>query len=130
LIDILNTGRKIAGSIPNSYGYIEYAGGPVSGTPTVTNGGENYTNQSNLTTTTLVGNGSGLRLTIAQTTGVITRVTITDSGTGYEVGDVVTVNSATTGRGALITISAITGRDTLYLTDVQGEVGLQRHSNW
>ena len=94
LIDILNTGRKIAGSIPNSYGYIEYAGGPVSGTPTVT---------------------------IAQTAGVITTVTITDSGSGYEVGDVVTVNSATTGRGALISISAITGRDTLYLTDVQGE---------
>ena len=123
LIDILNTGRKIAGSIPNSYGYIEYAGGPVSGTPTVTNGGENYTTETNLTTTTLVGKGSGLRLTIAQTAGVITSVTITDSGSGYEVGDVVEVNSGTTGRGALISISAITGRDTLYLTDVQGEVG-------
>lgn len=127
LIDILNTGRKIAGSIPNSYGYIEYAGGPVSGTPTVTNGGENYTTQSDLITTTLVGKGSGLRLTIAQTAGVITGVTITDSGTGYEVGDVVTIdnelNGNITGRGALITISTITGRDTLYLTNVQGEVG-------
>jgi len=123
LIDILNTGRKIAGSIPNSYGYIEYAGGPVSGTPTVTNGGENYTTQTNLTTTTLVGKGSGLRLTIAQTAGVITGVTRTANGNGYEVGDVVEVNSGTTGRGALITISAITGRDTLYLTNVQGEVG-------
>ena len=123
LIDILNTGRKIAGSIPNSYGYIEYAGGPVSGTPTVTNGGENYTTQSNLATTNIVGNGSGLRLTIAQTNGVITGVTRTADGTGYEVGDVVTVTSGTTGRGALITISAITGRDTLYLTNVQGEVG-------
>lgn len=121
LIDILNTGRKIAGSIPNSYGYIEYAGGPVSGTPTVTNGGENYTTQSDLATTNIVGNGSGLRLTIAQTNGVITGVTRTSNGTGYEVGDVVTVTSGTTGRGALITVSAITGRDTLYLTDVQGE---------
>ena len=123
LIDILNTGRKIAGSIPNSYGYIEYAGGPVSGTPTVTNGGENYTTQSDLATTNIVGNGSGLRLTIAQTNGVITGVTRTSNGTGYEVGDVVTVTSGTTGRGALITVSAITGRDTLYLTNVQGEVG-------
>ena len=121
LINTLNTGRKIAGAIADSYGYIEYAGGPVSGTPTVTNGGENYTTQSDLTTTTLVGKGSGLRLTIAQTAGVITGVTITDSGTGYEVGDVVTVTSATTGRGALITVNAITGRDTLYLTNVQGE---------
>jgi len=125
LIDILNTGRKIAGSIPNSYGYIEYAGGPVSGTPTVTNGGENYTTQSDLATTTLVGKGSGLKLTIDSVdgNGAITNVTITDSGSGYEVGDVVEVNSGTTGRGALISISAITGRDTLYLTDVQGEVG-------
>ena len=123
LIDILNTGRKIAGSIPNSYGYIEYAGGPVSGTPTVTNGGENYTTQSDLATTTLVGKGSGLKLTIDSVdgNGAITNVTITDSGSGYEVGDVVEVNSGTTGRGALITISAITGRDTLYLTNVQGE---------
>ena len=121
LIGILTTGRKISGAIPDSYGYIEYAGGPVSGTPTVTNGGENYTTQSDLTTTTLVGKGSGLRLTIAQSAGVITGVTITDSGTGYEVGDVVTVTSATTGRGALITVNAITGRDTLYLTNVQGE---------
>jgi len=122
LIDILNTGRKIAGSIPNSYGYIEYAGGPVTGI-TTTNGGENYTNQSNLATTNIVGNGSGLRLSITQTNGVITGITRTADGTGYEVGDVVTVTSGTTGRGALITISAITGRDTLYLTDVQGEVG-------
>jgi len=122
LIDTLNTGRKIAGSIPNSYGYIEYAGGPVTGI-TTTNGGENYTNQSNLATTNIVGNGSGLRLSITQTNGVITGITRTADGTGYEVGDVVTVTSGTTGRGALITISAITGRDTLYLTDVQGEVG-------
>jgi len=121
LIDTLNTGRKIAGAIADSYGYIEYAGGPVSGTPTVTNGGENYTTQSDLATTNIVGNGSGLRLTIAQTNGVITGVTRTSNGTGYEVGDVVTVTSATTGRGALITISEITGRDTLYLTNVQGE---------
>ncbi len=124
LIDTLNTGRKIAGTIPNSYGYIEYAGGPVSGTASpIVNGGENYTDQTNLTTTTLVGNGSGLKLDITTTNGVIIIATITDSGSGYEVGDVVTVNSATTGRGALISISAITGRDTLYLSDVQGEVG-------
>ena len=33
------------------------------------------------------------------------------------------LNGNITGRGALISISAITGRDTLYLTNVQGEVG-------
>ena len=127
LIDILNTGRKIAGSIPNSYGYIEYAGGPVTGI-TTTNGGLNYTTQSNLSTTLVSGDtnrGTGLKLTIGSVdgNGSITGITIANAGTGYEVGDVVTVTSGTTGRGALITISAITGRDTLYLTDVQGEVG-------
>ena len=122
LIGILTTGRKIAGSIPNSYGYIEYAGGPVN-TIGITNGGANYTNQSDLPTTTLVGNGSGLKLTITTTDGVITGFTTTANGTGYEVGDVVTVNSATTGRDALISITAISGRDTLYLTNVQGQPG-------
>lgn len=122
LIGILTTGRKIAGSIPNSYGYIEYAGGPVN-TIGITNGGANYTNQSDLPTTTLVGNGSGLKITIATTNGVITGITKTANGTGYEVGDVVTVTSATTGRDALISITAISGRDTLYLTNVQGESG-------
>ena len=122
LIGILTTGRKIAGSIPNSYGYIEYAGGPVN-IIGITNGGANYTNQSDLPTTTLVGNGSGLKLTITTTDGVITGFTTTANGTGYEVGDVVTVNSATTGRDALISITAISGRDTLYLTNVQGQPG-------
>ena len=121
-IGILTTGRKIAGSIPNSYGFIEYAGGPVN-TIGITTGGVNYTNQSDLPTTTLVGNGSGLKLTITTTDGVITGFTTTVNGTGYEVGDVVTVNSATTGRDALISITAISGRDTLYLTNVQGESG-------
>ena len=126
LIDILNTGRKIAGSIPNSYGYIEYAGGPVTGI-TTTNGGVNYSNGSNLITDNLTGKGSGLKLTITTTDGAITGLTRTNNGSGYEVGDVVTIdnelNGNIIGRGALLTISAITGRDTLYLSDVQGEKG-------
>ena len=122
LIDILNTGRKIAGSIPNSYGYIEYAGGPVSGI-TTTNGGVNYTTQSNRPTTNIVGFGTGLKFTIDSVdgNGAITGLTKTANGNGYEVGDVVTITSNTTGRGALISIDAINGRDTLYLTNVQGE---------
>ena len=122
LIGILTTGRKIAGSIPNSYGYIEYAGGPAN-TIGITTGGENYTNQTNLPTTTLIGNGSGLRLTITTTNGLITGFTTTANGTGYEVGDVVSISTTSTGRNALINISAINGRDTLYLTNVQGESG-------
>ena len=123
-IGILTTGRKIAGSIPNSYGYIEYAGGPVSGI-TTTNGGVNYTTQSNRPTTNIVGNGSGLEFTIGSVdgNGTITSLTKTANGTGYEVGDVVTITSNSTGRDALISISAINGRDTLYLTNVQGEKG-------
>ena len=124
LIGILTTGRKIAGSIPNSYGYIEYAGGPVSGI-TTTNAGVNYTTQSNRPTTNIVGFGTGLKLTIDSVdgNGAITGLTKTVNGNGYEVGDVVTITSNTTGRDALISISAINGRDTLYLTNVQGEKG-------
>jgi hypothetical protein len=123
LIDILDTGRKISGAQSYTYGYISYSGGPVS-SEDITAGGTNYTNQSNLATSNIVGNGQGLRFDITTTNGSITGLTKTANGTGYQIGDVVTVNSGTTGRNALITITAINGRDTLYLTNVQGESGV------
>jgi hypothetical protein len=92
LIDILNTGRKIAGAIADSYGYIEYAGGPVN-TIGITTGGVNYSDGSNLVTDNLTGKGSGLKLDITTTNGTITGFTTTANGSGYEVGDVVTIDN-------------------------------------
>jgi hypothetical protein len=121
-IGILTVGRKIAGSNRFGYGYVVGQGSSVSNV-SITDGGENYVTATNLETTTLVGNGSGLKLSITATNGVITGIAgTTATGNGYRVGDVVGIVT-TLGRNARISIDSITGLDTLYLSNVQGEKG-------
>ena len=121
-IGILTVGRKIAGSNGFGYGYVVGQGSSVSNV-SITDGGENYVTATDLETTTLVGNGSGLKLSITATNGVITGIAgTTATGNGYRVGDVVGIVT-TLGRDARISIDSITGLDTLYLSNVQGEKG-------
>ena len=124
-IGILTVGRKISGSNDFGYGYVVGQGSSV-GQVTITDGGSNYPTGTivNLPTTNIVGSGSGLRLSItAGATGTITGVAATTAtGNGYKVGDVVGVTT-NLGSGARFTISDITGLDTLYLSNVQGELG-------
>ena len=121
--DILKVGRKISGTSPNTYGYIVGTGSSVSNT-VITDGGTNYpasTTITNLETTNIVGKGSGLRLSVTtNSSGSITNSTVTASGTGYQVGDVVGIVT-TLGRNSRISVSSITGVDTLYLSGLQGE---------
>jgi len=125
-IDVLSVGRRIGGNNNISgYGNIVSVGSSVS-TLGITDGGTNYTNQSDVPTTTVVGSGSGLRLDFTTTSGAISGTTITNTGNGYAVGDVVTIDNSDgsfTGRDSRLTITAIGGVDTLYLTNVQGEKG-------
>jgi len=124
-IGILTTGRKIAGSNQFGYGYIIGTGSSVANV-SITDGGENYVTASNLETTSIVGSGSGLRLSITAADGVITGIAgTTVTGNGYQVGDVVGIVT-TLGRDARITIDSITGLDTLYLSNVQGEKGTSK----
>jgi hypothetical protein len=121
-IGILTVGRKIAGSNGFGYGYVVGQGSSVSNV-SITDGGENYVTATNLETTSIVGNGSGLKLSITATNGVITGIAgTTATGNGYRVGDVVGIVT-TLGRDARISIDSITGLDTLYLSNVQGEKG-------
>ena len=121
-IGILTVGRKIAGSNGFGYGYVVGQGSSVSNV-SITDGGENYVTATDLETTTLVGNGSGLKLSITASNGVITGIAgTTATGNGYRVGDVVGIVT-TLGRDARISIDSITGLDTLYLSNVQGEKG-------
>ena len=124
LITVLGKGRKIAGA-NNSYGYVVGTGSSVS-TVGLTTGGSNYVTDSNVNTYNITGNGSGLVLNITASSGTITGTPlIANPGNGYAVGDVVGIVTSTvssgTGRDARITISAISGLDTLYLGNVQGE---------
>jgi Domain of unknown function (DUF4815) len=127
LITVLGKGRKIAGT-NNSYGYVIGTGSSVS-TVVLTTGGSNYVTDANVSTYNITGNGSGLVLNITATAETITGTpVIVNPGNGYTVGDIVGIVTATVGTGssvrgrdARITISAISGLDTLYLGNVQGE---------
>jgi hypothetical protein len=127
LIGILTTGRKVSSQTPSysgSYGYIVGTGSSVPTTGVViTTGGTNYTTTSEVETYNITGNGTGLKLSITAS-GAITGIAVSNPGNGYAVGDVVGIVTSTvsssTGRDARITISAITGLDTLYLSNVQG----------
>ena len=130
LIDnILTEGRRIAGvstdADPLPSGTIVSVGSSVSGV-TITDGGANYTDRNGVQTLSIFGGGTGLTLDITQSAGVINSISIANPGNGYAEGDIVSiVNGANeTGRDAIVSISTITGVDTLYLTNVQGETGV------
>ena len=77
----------------------------------------------------MIGKGSGLSFNaVSADAGAITgTVTIVNPGTGYTTGDVVGLTTADLdgkiGSGALITITAIGGVDTLYVSNVHGTNG-------
>jgi hypothetical protein len=140
LIADLSNGRKVAGSQPYVYGYIIGTGSSVT-TVGLTTGGSNYVTDTNVSTYNITGNGSGLVLSITATNGTITGITTVSPGNGYAVGDVVGIVTSTVGTGtsvrgrdARITISSITGLDTLYLGNIQGDTftvgaGLSYYNN-
>jgi hypothetical protein len=128
IIGILTTGRKVSSSSAmQNYGYIVGTGSSVA-TVGITTGGSNYTPTNNVGTYAISGNGTGLRLNITNVSvgsSSISSVTIATPGNGYAIGDVVGIVTSDVspvgGRDARITISSITGLDTLYLSNVQGQ---------
>jgi hypothetical protein len=135
VISTLSAGRKLSGVNGNSgSAIIVGSGSSVNTASEITNAGQNYpasvTNEI-VDTFNIVGRGQNLKLLITtDANGTITGAasSATSYGNGYQVGDVVGIvtssTSTTTGRDARITIGAITGLDTLYLTNVQGEFGI------
>ncbi len=127
-IGILTTGRKVSiQSNLDVYGYIVGTGSSVSSVG-ITTGGFNYTVASNVGTYSISGRGTGLRLNITNVstgTSSITAISVANPGNGYTIGDVVGIVtsdiSPSSGRDAIISITNITGVDTLYLSNVQGE---------
>jgi hypothetical protein len=127
IIGILTTGRKVSvQSASYNSGYVVGTGSSVTSVG-ITTGGSNYTTGS-VQTYSITGNGTGLRLNITASSGVITGVAVSSlyPGNGYTVGDVVGIVTSSVnpvgGRDARITVTGIgTGIDTLYLTNVQGQ---------
>jgi len=125
IMNNLSVGRKVSttGITTNNYGFIVGTGSKVA-SEEVTNGGSNYTTTSACETFNITGKGTGLTLDITASGGAITGAAIDAPGNGYAVGDVVGIKTSTVspvgGRDARITITGITGLDTLYLSNVQG----------
>ena len=127
LNDVLQVGRKVSDttSATGPYGYIEQVGGRIS-TFTSNIVGAGYSNGTftNVPFFSITGSGTGATGIVTFASGVLDSAPhITNPGNGYVIGDVlgITTSNVTKGKGAQITVSALNGFDTLYLTNVQGE---------
>ena len=122
----LTSGRKVSDSTSAGAvnGLIESVGGPINA-KTITNAGIGYSNGTftSVPVFPITGNGSGAVASVTISSNVVNSVSFTNAGSGYAAGDVVglTTSNMVKGGGAQITISSLTGTDTLYLTNVQGE---------
>ena len=125
--NLLVSGRKVSDgtTAADPFGFIESTGGPINAR-SITNPGIGYSNgqYSNVPLYAITGNGTGAIATVTISGGVVSAInSFSNDGHGYAVGDVVGLTTANMvkGSGAQITVSTITGTDTLYLTNVQGE---------
>ena len=108
-------------------GVIEGQGAPAGDIGLVTGGtGYSLTSNTAVPTVALTGSGTGLTLNVSISNGVITADATNAAGSGYQVGDVITLDNSNAQvvrgagyKGVIETINSTL--DTLYLTDVQGE---------
>jgi len=113
-------------------GIIEGRGAAISSATTfeiVSNGaGYSVTNSNNIPLISLTGSGTGAQCSVSvdTTTGAINSISNLTTGSGYQVGEVLTVDNSdvkvTRGAGFKVVVTAISSTaDTLFLTDVQGK---------
>ena len=124
---ILTVGKKVSDSTSSNAvtGYIEKVGGKLN-TLSVNRVGAGYSNGTftDVPLYSITGNGSGATASITFASGVVSGTpTITLPGNGYVVGDIlgITTSSVVKGKNAQISVTSLNGKDTLYLTNVQGE---------
>ena len=124
---ILTTGRKVSSGASGPIGVIESVGGPIN-TLSIANVGSGYSTGAfqDVELYSIFGSGSGAKATINFLAGSISAVpsiTNVNDCRGYKVGDVLGIVTSTVvrGSGARLSIADLTGIDTLYTTDVQGE---------
>ena len=124
---ILTIGKKVSDNTSSSAisGNIEQVGGNIANT-TSNLVGAGYSNGTfeGVNFYSITGSGSGLLvLLLVSSNAVSGNPHITVAGNGYVVGDVlgITTSDIGRGRGAQFSVKNITGKDTLYLTNVQGE---------
>lgn len=123
-------GNTVSQFLGNATGNYVDSAGIVSGTLGIINAGIGYTpssgiqTYSNVTLSTVTGTGKDATANIVVTNGSVTSATITNGGTGYLVGDVLTssvIGSESLGRNLQLSVSSLSGINELVLDNVQGD---------
>jgi len=125
----LTNGNTIIQLQSNAAGILVGTAGTISGL-TITNSGIGYTpsagavTYNNLQLSNVVGTGKNGTANVTIDSGVAVAATISNGGTGYSIGDIVTISSigiSSVGRNLRLSISDLSGINELVLDDVQGE---------
>ena len=124
---ILTIGKKVSDNTSSAAisGNIEQVGGNIANT-TSNLVGAGYSNgtYTGVNFYSITGSGTGAIGIVTFSSNTLDgNPHVTTAGNGYVVGDVlgITTSDVSKGRGAQFSVKNITGKDTLYLTDVQGE---------
>jgi len=126
----VSTGSATATDDNSVTGVVEGQGSSISTNSSfeiVTGGtGYNLSGINNIPLISLTGSGSGAQCSVNLTDGVVTSITNLTLGTGYQVGEILTIDNSNaqvlSGQGFKMVVTAIGATfDTLFLTDVQGE---------
>ena len=133
LVSGMITGLTISQSNTNATGTLVGFAGSATGDLTITNAGAGYSTisgsavHSSVDLVTVTGNGESATADITVTNGVAVAATIVAGGSGYVVGDVLTVSSltnSTIGKNMQLTVADTFGNNTLVLDKVKGDFSI------
>ena len=125
----LTNGNTIIQLQSNATGILVGTAGTISGL-TITNSGIGYTpsagavTYNNLNLSNITGTGRNGTANVTISSGVAVAATVANGGTGYSVGDLLTVSSigiSSVGRNLRLSVSGLSGVNELIIDDVQGD---------
>jgi len=126
----LTVGNQISQFGSNATGTYVGAAGSATGTLQIINAGIGYTPSSgsltynNVSLTSVTGNGRDAKANITIQNGVALAATVSVGGTGYSVGDVLTISSIginSLGRNLRLSLGSIASTNEIILDNVQGD---------
>jgi hypothetical protein len=124
----LNNNRNFLSKLRNVVGGIS-----TGGTLTITNSGTGYTSgsttYSNVNLVSISGYGNGAKVNLSVNGGVAIAATVSVGGTGYSIGDTLTINASNTdnlGKNLILSIpnnvGIITAINSLIIDNIQGDI--------
>lgn len=120
----IHTGQIIGQTTTDASGILVGFAGSSFGSLNIVNSGIGYTPALGVSTFTnvqlnsLTGHGRNARATVIIQDGLVSSANITDGGTGYQIGDILTFDS-TLGTGARLSVGIVTSQNELILDKVQ-----------